>query len=490
MFQISSRALSSAVIAASLAPSVGFAQCTPTWSERGIAGPPPREGALMAFDADREVVVLFGGTGNGGVRFDDTWEWNGESWTEIKADAGPVARGWGGAAFDSRRGRVVIFGGNAVSNSTNLGDTWEWDGETWTEWTLSGPSIRCCIGMTFDEARGRSVLFGGANLSTSYRQTWERLGVSWSLASSTGPSVRYAPGLAFDSTRERVVFFGGSVIHGNTQRFNDTWEWDGAAWTEIMPTTRPPVRRFHAMAFDPVRDRTVIFGGDSTNNLFLADTWLWNGSEWTEFVSAGPAPRRTPTMVYDDVRGELVLFGGLTTTVQGDTWVLASPFGISRQPTPQQVCPSDTAVFSIRVARGGGSVPEISWEYQLADDPGTWVDVVEGENLDAKGSALFECDGSQAHTLSVRARRDFSRTDWILLRAFASNTCGSATSAEASLVICPPDFNCDGVPNSQDFFDFLAAFFALDPNADFNRDTLLNSQDFFDFLTAFFAGCD
>ncbi len=54
---------------------------------------------------------------------------------------------------------------------------------------------------------------------------------------------------------------------------------------------------------------------------------------------------------------------------------------------------------------------------------------------------------------------------------------------------CAADFNGDGAANSQDFFDYLNAFFAGDPAADFNADGTLNSQDFFEFVNAFFVGC-
>jgi probable HAF family extracellular repeat protein len=54
---------------------------------------------------------------------------------------------------------------------------------------------------------------------------------------------------------------------------------------------------------------------------------------------------------------------------------------------------------------------------------------------------------------------------------------------------CLGDFNRSSAINSQDFFDFLAAFFPGDPAADVNADGAVTAQDFFDFLGAFFAGC-
>jgi len=60
---------------------------------------------------------------------------------------------------------------------------------------------------------------------------------------------------------------------------------------------------------------------------------------------------------------------------------------------------------------------------------------------------------------------------------------------DAFLRLCSADLNLDGAVNSQDFFDFVTAYLATNPDADFNNDSFINSQDFFDFLNAFFAGC-
>lgn len=54
--------------------------------------------------------------------------------------------------------------------------------------------------------------------------------------------------------------------------------------------------------------------------------------------------------------------------------------------------------------------------------------------------------------------------------------------------ICPADFNGDRFNDTQDFFEYLTAFFAQAPEADFNADAVISSADFFEYLTAFLQG--
>ncbi|MFN7021925.1 MAG: GC-type dockerin domain-anchored protein [Phycisphaerales bacterium] len=55
---------------------------------------------------------------------------------------------------------------------------------------------------------------------------------------------------------------------------------------------------------------------------------------------------------------------------------------------------------------------------------------------------------------------------------------------------CPADFDgSGGAPTVQDIFDFVDAYFTVNPAADFNRDGSVTLQDIFEFLTAYFTPC-
>ena len=112
----------------------------------------------MAYDAATGTVILFGGGGFNGF-FGDTWSWNGTTWTE-KATGGPPARNDASMADDPATSTVILFGGNI--GCCSLQDTWSWNGTAWTQQApAASPGERVWSMMAFDGPSNSLVLFGG-----------------------------------------------------------------------------------------------------------------------------------------------------------------------------------------------------------------------------------------------------------------------------------------------------------------------------------------
>ena len=141
--------------------------------------------------------------------------------------------------------------------------------------------------------------------------TWEQL------SPVMGPASRSGAMQAYDSLRGRLVLFGGQ---STTANFIDTWEWDGSTWTQMSPAHHPSGRRRGAMAFDAARGVCVLFGGFD-GSVSLRDTWEYDGSDW---VQRGPATvppaRNTFPMTYDAGRGVCVMFSGVDSAIVGGLW--------------------------------------------------------------------------------------------------------------------------------------------------------------------------
>jgi N-acetylneuraminic acid mutarotase len=282
----------------------------------------------MAYDAARGRVVLFGGDSLRSALFNDTWEWDGENWTQM-ADIGPSARQGCSMAYDSARSRVVLFGGSAAD--AFFGDTWEWDGADWTQVADDGPAPRTNHATAFDAARNRVVLFGGERAALeTFRDTWQWDGLEWTQQEDVGPSARRLLAMVYDGFRQRVVLFGGADADG--VGLDDTWEWDGAIWTQVSNYGADP---FLGAAMVFKGDKVALYGGldnflASAGPTVFGNTWEWDGKHWTKRQDIGPGPRWRHAMAYDSTRGRIVLFGGLRTfqagggllsdSLLGDTW--------------------------------------------------------------------------------------------------------------------------------------------------------------------------
>ena len=161
-------------------------------------------------------------------------------------------------------------------------------------------------------------------------------GGQWVTTAAGGgwPAARSGHAMAYDPVRGRTVLFGGSGAGGVMDPA--TWEWDGTSWTMVYAggVGAPPPRSSPVMEYLPSIGRVVLFGGLSSPN-FLDDTWTWDGTIWTQVLGAAPPGRYAAGMARRPFpHDQLVLFGGQgvggylddTWTFSGSAWLQLMPF--------------------------------------------------------------------------------------------------------------------------------------------------------------------
>jgi hypothetical protein len=257
-------------------PGLGYAVVNDTWQLTNGqwnqlspgTSPPPRSGAAMVYDAAHNNIVLFGGT-TGSSDLGDTWIWNGSTWTLITPPTSPPGRRFDsqGMAYDPNMQAVVMFGGIDYTSTIFYNDTWVWNGTTWTQMSpVSAPSARRTVLAT--DPSGNVMLFGGTGASGALADTWLWDGTNWNQQSpATSPAARDLHNMAFNPNVGAVVLFAGGG------GLNDVWSWDGTTWTQVTPAAAAPQRYAFGMDYDGAANAIFVFGGYTNNGPAINDTW-------------------------------------------------------------------------------------------------------------------------------------------------------------------------------------------------------------------------
>jgi hypothetical protein len=222
------------------------------------SSPSPRHAPYLAWSAIDQQVLLWGGVDPGnGALLDDTWSWDGTTWTQRFPLNAPPPRTYGATAEDPSGG-VALFGG--FDGAQTLGDHWRWDGANWHPIaTASMPGPTFGHSMVRDPLRNRVVMVRAAGTTGS--EGWEWDGATWQLV-ATPPRV-LAP-LFFDPSRGAVAALG----------FAGLVSWDGSQWqSHAMQDPRSFITGQVAFVGDTVRRRALrIAAAAGTSVSLLTDT--------------------------------------------------------------------------------------------------------------------------------------------------------------------------------------------------------------------------
>ena len=203
-----------------------------------------------------------------------------------------------------------------------------------SDWTLVETQwqdlpYRRAAAAAYDSWRGRLVIWGGLGDEGETNDTWEFDGVTWTEIipedpegdGNPEPGEKIMDAMAFDSHRGKSVMFDGVS--------KETWEWDGASWARRIPLDpegdgNPETFNGTAMVYDPVKEVAVLLAISVTG----IEIWEWDGHSWnlvekTNNGEGEPANRRDAAVAYDSQTGKIVLFGGkavVPPAMYGDTW--------------------------------------------------------------------------------------------------------------------------------------------------------------------------
>jgi hypothetical protein len=326
------------------AAAVARGQCH--WTPALGAPPSARFGATFASSgvfisphAGTPGFLMVGGVTADGSLTDSVWAWTptGAWWPQA---TGPSAR------YLACGADGVIFGGT-VGPGTALGDTWvyRWPASNpWSNLSIPGPPARWGACMSQEANRSTAILFGGAAADGQpFGDTWRWDGTSWSLLPGAGPPARSLACVA--RTPQGLLLFGGYSASGV---LGDTWLFLDGAWTE-QPGAGPPARAEATMAaqyYGTAQRGAMLIGGRDGSGQILDDHWMWMAGSWTQMPSLDPRPSPRVLAHAATTSNITLLFGGT-----GEQGALGDDWYFTCGPPPQCYtnCDQSTAIPVLNV---------------------------------------------------------------------------------------------------------------------------------------------
>lgn len=257
-------------------------------------------------------------------------------WTELEPEISAPGRMHFGIVYDSTQEKILLYGGN---RENSLGDdTWQFDTSTntWNQRNVSNsPPPLNYHAMAYDSKSEKTILFGGVPTSSlPINETWvyDYVSNNWTqIFTETAPSPRRDHRMVYDPIDDKTILFGGIALApgGGLVNVADTWAFDYSSltWTKLTPDVSPSARHTSAITYDSIRQQIVLYGGNTGyHSGYIDEMWIFDYTEknWTlQVPTNSPEPLRADfNMVHDLSTDKFIFFGGFNTEGRwDDTWI-------------------------------------------------------------------------------------------------------------------------------------------------------------------------
>jgi hypothetical protein len=400
--------------------------------------------------------------------------WDGSAWEALGTGIGAASV----RSMLAYQDEVVLAG--VIAGPGGGGSLAAWDGSAIRYFgELDSPASVAEALVEFD---GRLIVGGGFRridgVTASLIAAWD--GTAWSALG--GGRQLPVSGYRSPGGVKAMVVHGKELVVAGTLRDGVVSAWDGAAWralgTGVASVSQSTVGEVHALAShrgDVIAGGWFVrVGGVPTVNIAA-----WNGSAWRALGDGLGQPGEFAPTVYALLSVGKELYAGGEFDRSGTIGVrnIARWDGTSWRPLGEGLNGPVRAMAAV-----DGSI-YVGGQFTVAGEtPAAGIARWDGEAWHALGAGVAR--GVSARVLSL-----LGYEGELIVGGEFTNAGGQEARFWARWVDRGADFDADGAVNSQDFFSFLAAFFAADLAADFNADGVVSSQDFFDFLGVFFSGC-
>jgi hypothetical protein len=229
--------------------------------------------------------MLFGGEAlDGRTQLNDTWGWNGTTWTLLASggSTGPYAGEGGQLAWDAAQSEMLL-----VTTGGTLTDceTWVWNGSRWlpkADEDLAAVVVDATV--AYDPETRTVVLVAPASTNYSQSATFGWTGSSWQLLLADGPELF---GLAADQQLDGLIGCGSPTSSAEFALQTSCWEWRSSLWYQLQAAVRagPATTVTVASEVDDVdRSQLLIIGwlvAPAANEAQPLYVWAWDGVKWT-----------------------------------------------------------------------------------------------------------------------------------------------------------------------------------------------------------------